>query len=92
MIVVLIAKLIKTKFAKHRFTFCFRYMYSWQHEVTRLFSYHCASVARIFGNLKSLSSFDIIVYIEIEKNAHGDLWLLTSFDLIEFVFADIRRP
>jgi hypothetical protein len=67
-------------------------MYSWQCEFIRLFSYHCASVARIFGDLKSVSSFVIIVYIEVEKDACGDLQLLTSFDLIKYVFADIGGP
>lgn len=46
----------------------------------------------MFGNSKSSSSFHIIVYTEIEKDACGDLQLQTSFDLIKYVFADIGGP
>lgn len=49
------------------------------------FSYYSVSVACIFGVLKSLISFDFIECIEIDKNACGDLRLLTSFDLIEYL-------
>jgi hypothetical protein len=35
------------------------------------------SFAHTFDNAKTLSSYQIIVYIEIEKDACGDLWLLT---------------
>jgi len=37
-------------------------------------------------------SFNIILYIEIEKDACGNLRLLTSFDLNKHGFADIGEP
>lgn len=37
MALVLIGKLVKTKFAKHIFTLCFSYTYSWQHKVIGLY-------------------------------------------------------
>ena len=39
-----------------------------------------------------MSSSHILVYIEIEKDAYGDISLLTSFDLIKLIFVDIREP
>ena len=89
MTLVLVSKLFTAKFANDRFVFSFCYMYSWQCQTNGLFSYHSDSVVCIFALLKSLISFDIIECIEIEKDACGDPWLLTSFDLIEYVFADI---
>jgi hypothetical protein len=73
-------------------SFCFGYSYFWQLEVSELLLNHCASLARIFGNVNSMISSHIIVYIEIENDACGDQRLLTSFDLIKHVFADIREP
>jgi hypothetical protein len=73
-------------------SFYFGCAYLWQRKVIELLSIQCASVALIFGNTKSLSSFVSFVYLEIKMDASGALRPLTSFHLINHVFADIGEP
>ena len=51
---------------------CFAWTYFCQVKVTGLLSCHCASFACISDNTKILSFYQILVYIEIEKDASGD--------------------
>jgi len=51
---------------------CFAWTYFCQVKVTGLLSCHCASFACISDNTKNLSFYQILVYIEIEKDASGD--------------------
>ena len=53
-------------------SFCFGCVYFWQYEVTEFLSFHYASVARIFGNTKSLNSLSfhcaLVAHIFGNKN------------------------
>jgi hypothetical protein len=50
---------VNAKSLRFFISLCFGCTYFLQHKVTELFSYHCAFLARIFGNAKSLHSFFI---------------------------------
>jgi hypothetical protein len=49
--------------------------------VIKVISNHCALIAPIFGSAKSLSSYQIIVYIEVKNDTFDALRILSIFIL-----------